>query len=327
MHIPVIKKLMFKDNLLIERALPSEGKISASKGDHVEPFNKLGTCKVSYEITELGSKFSPHGSAKKMSAYHAGALVGHVGRSRFNAPYNGYLEKNSAGYYFRSEAKDYWLLPGVWGEITDILDNRSVLIKTQAVDLHVPVTTSANLSGELIVFPNPSEILAAQYFNNYLKSSAGKIVYVGHTVSMDIIKTAERMNVGTVLGGSADKEVFDYAVANNIGLGLFSGFGEINTPDFVFDFINNVSNRYVFFYANRNVLQIPIPPDDEMSMKSGPKSVLRYVKKGLKVQLLNSNNFGQIGVVDRVSKFSIFVKLDDKDDVVEVTPPNLLAIE
>ncbi len=327
MYIPVIKKLIYKKNLFIERVMPSEGKLSVLVGSTVEPFNKLGTCKVSYEVVELGDKFRPAKSAQKLSSYHAGMVVGKLGSGSFLAPFNGYLEKIGQQYFFRSEPTDYWLLPGVWGEVTDVVDNKSVLIKTQAIDLHVPITTKNDIAGELIVFPNPSEILAAQYFHNYMKSTNGKIVYVGHTISMDIIKMAKELNVGVVLAGSADKEVYDYAVANNIGLGLFSGFGEIATPDYVFEFINNISNRYVFFFAKRNVLQVPVPPDVQMESTAQVGSVLKNVKKGMRVQILKSMYFGKYGVVDRVSKFSIFVKLDDRDEIVEVFPPNVFVIE
>jgi hypothetical protein len=133
--------------------------------------------------------------------------------------------------------------------------------------------------------------------------------------------------VEAILAGSADVNVYEYAEENNVALGLFTGFGEIATPQFIFDFINEISNRYVFFYGNKHYVQIPVPHDEERYKVKKMRSVLKYVRKGLRVQVLSSSNFGDIGKVDRVSKNSIFVKLEEKDEIVETTPPNILAVE
>ena len=97
MYIPVVKKIIYKDNLFIERTLPEEGYINVSVGDKVEPFNKLGTCKVTYEVFDLGDKFKPQGGAQRLASYASGMLVGSAGRKKFYAPYNGTLEKTENG--------------------------------------------------------------------------------------------------------------------------------------------------------------------------------------------------------------------------------------
>ncbi len=330
MHIPVIKKLLYRENLLVERTLPADGQLTASIGDIVEPFNKLGTCKMTYEVFDLGADFKLVKVLKpsELTTFHSGELLGKKGFNKVFAPFDGFVEKGEVGkLLYKSEPKDYWLLPGVWGTIRDISKDRSVLINTQAIDMHIPIMTGKQKSGELIVFPNPSEILVSQYFRNYLKSGVGKIVYVGHHLTQEIVEIALGLNVSVVLAGSAEKDIFDYCSEKNLGLGLFSGFGDIQTPDFIYEFLNNISNRYVFYYPGRHVLQIPVPKDSELDITGELGSILRYVKKGMRVQVFNSSNFGHMGIVDRVLKSSIFVKLDGKDQVVEVSPPNILAIE
>ncbi len=327
MYVPIIKKIIYKDEVLIERALPGEGHITVSVGDRVEPSDKLGTCKIVYEVVELGEKFKPNQREDGSNYYANEALVGTRGRDKFHAPFGGLLERNAQGFIFKSEERDYWLLPGVWGTVKDIAENRSVLLSTQTVDVHIPVTCGEVYSGELIVFPNPSEMLTVQYFNNYIKSAKGKVVYVGNNVSIDLIRTAHNLKIKSILAGSASKEAFDYAREKGLSLGLFVGFGNIKTPEPIYNFINEVTNRYVFFYTHNKTLQVPVPTDSGFEKNKRPKKILKHLKKGLTVQVLNSENFGQMGVVDRVSKSGIFVKLHENNEVIQVKLPNLLIIE
>lgn len=322
-YIPTLRKIVNNSDVLIERSLPKAGALFVSKGDEVEPFKKIGSCKVSYEITELGSKFKPDNQYKVTNRFNKGLLVGKVGRTKFVAPYNGYLEKKDKEYIFRSEERDYFLLPGVWGVIEDVKDNVSVLLRTQSKDIHVPIATNNFKAGELIVFPNPGELLASQYLNNYLKSSTGKIIYVGNTVTADLLKKAKELDIEAILAGSANKDVFDYANNINMSLGLFNMFGSCETPDYIYNYLNEVSNRYVFFYGSRNILQIPTREKG----KKADDSVLKYVRKGLRVQVLDAVNFGRVGTVDSATKSGIFVQLDKSDELVEVKPPNLLALD
>jgi len=327
MFAPIIKKTIYKDEVFVERALPNEGQITVSAGDTVGPADKLGTCKVVYEMVTLGAAFKPHLRNEGSNFYANETLVGSQRRHKFYAPFGGFLEKKGEEYIFRSEERDYWLLPGVWGVVKDIAENRSVLIKTQAVDIHLPVTCGEVVSGELIVFPNPSEMLTAQYFHNYIKTAEGKIVYVGNNLSLEMIKTARDLKIKSVLAGSAGKDVFEYAKEYGISLGLFVGFGSIRTPEIIYNFINDVTSRFVFLYTDEHLLQIPVPLNAGFEKNTKPGNILKYIRRDMTVQVLNSENFGQMGVVDRVNKSGIFVKLFENSEVVQVTPPNVLIIE
>ena len=328
MYIPVIKKIVYQEEVLVERNLPKEGEISISVGEQVDPSSKMGSCKVSYNEVILGTKFKFSRGISEKGVVEKDIKVGKVGKSNFYAPFKGYLVNEDGNYVFKSEEKDYLLLPGVWGEVVDISENTSVLLKTQLIDVHLPIATKKVRSGELIVFPNPSGILALQYFENYVKSASGKIIYVGNYATQDLMKKAIDLNVSAILAGSASRSVYDLALSNQIALGLFTGFGEMNTPEVVYNYLNDITNRYVFFVGEKNSLRVPISKDvDGKITKSKPKNILKYVKKGLKVQVFNTSKFGQIGVVDRVSKSSIFVEFGDEAEVVEVKPPNVFAIE
>jgi hypothetical protein len=150
---------------------------------------------------------------------------------------------------------------------------------------------------------------------------------VGNNISLELIKTAAELKVEALLAGSADVNAYEYALENNVSLGLFTGFGKIATPRYIFDFINEITNRYVFFYSDTHRLQIPVPVDEQRFQVQKMRSILKYVRKGLRVQVLNSKNFGAIGAVDRVTKDSIFVKLEENEEIVKIAPPNIFAVE
>ncbi|OGC46296.1 hypothetical protein A2V49_00325 [candidate division WWE3 bacterium RBG_19FT_COMBO_34_6] len=335
-YIPTIKKMYFVSDILIERIMPVEGQINVQPHSLVDPSTNLATCKISYEVINLGQKFIP--SKKNITSFNQGDLVGKVHKNKFIAPFKGSLYQLENNYYFKSEEKDNWLLAGVWGEVLETSHNRSVLLKTQGMNIHVPICTPKIKSGELIVFPNPEKNLVLKYLENYVKTSIGKIIYVGNKITIDIVKKAAELKIDVILGGSADLEVYTFAKANDIGLGLFSIIGNANTPNNIFNFINEITNRYVFFYGDRGVLQIPMPavkPEIKVKKVSNAtkssnlinQPFLKFVKKGLEVQIFEYDHFGKIGVVDRVGKSGILVRLYDGDEIVSVLPPNLVACE
>ena len=329
MYIPIIKKVVKTNNVLIERSLPKEGKIYVEPGNNVEPSDKIGSCKVSYEAVDLGENFKPYKVFATGQLALAETAVGRQGSKKFVSPFNGYLRRNNGNYFFMAQEKDYWLLPGVWGEVVKVKRGYSVLLKTQMTDMHIPVATKSFTAGELIVFPNPSQLLEAQFLNKYLKSAAGKIIYAGHSITLNFITEAHRLNVPGILAGSASRDVLTYANKNKIAIGLFTGFGQIPTPNFIYNMLNDIAHRYVFLDGARNVLRIPatVPFSAKELSDSIPKSILQYVKKDLQVQIFKSPYFGYTGKVDKVSKSSIFVKVSAEAEPFEVSPPNVFAIE
>jgi len=326
MYIPVITKIKITNGILVERDLPKPGEITTAVGDKVEPSQKIGSTKVSYKIINLGNKFRLKRGLSFGNTVSKGAVLGSTGIKKFKAPFKGILYKNDLGScYFKSVSQDYWLLPGVWGEIVDIKEGISVLLKTQTKDMQFVASTPGFVSGELIVFPNPSELLEMEYLNRYLKFASGKIIYVGDCLSPMVLERAAALNVGALLVGSASAHMFDEAKRLKINLGIFSGFGDMKTPSSVYFELNEVSHRYVFFYGDKGKLSIPLPVGTEEPKTK--RKVLKFVKKGIDVQIFISKAYGSYGIVDRVTKSSIFVRLENGEDIVEVLPPYIFAIE
>ncbi|HNS71179.1 MAG TPA: hypothetical protein PKK07_00470 [bacterium] len=358
MYAPVLKKLTDNRNTYIERALPSAGEIFIKEGDEVRPFDKIGECVYSQRRTIYPPSFKPDNLKTDRKFYYAGSVLGKLKSKNIQSPYNGNLSKidNSRGGYSFDEAESkYVLLSGTWGKVQKVYEKRSVLISTITRDLLFAASTEVHVSGELVVFPNPMEILEKYYLESFSKNNFGKIVYVGHFADLEVVKRACEMGTVAVLAGSAHRSTFNYAKSKGLGFGVISGFGVLETPDPIYRFLSSISYRHVFFQGEGNILRIPMSPEDQKtipsskidvnndnkSRKSKKKkkeenilnesvtelNIIREVVPGLDVIVLQSPNFGKIGTVDRVEDSSIFVKFNNENDTAEVKLPNFFLIE
>ena len=327
MYIPIDRKIKYRNNLLLERPLPSVGYLTTQVGDLVQPFTKLGMTKVSYQKLLLGQELKLRRGKKEGAYFYTGEKIGAVSGTKIAAPFNGYLQKEGDQYILKQEERDYWLLAGVWGEVVGIVKDTSVLLSTQAIDLRMVISTFENFSGELLVFPNPGEGLIMEYLENLSKSLQGKVVYIGDFLSLKVLKRASELGVRGVLAGGTDVSTYSNAKKLGIYVGLFVGFGNVSVPSTTFDIIKNVSNRFVFIEKDAQLLRIPVPEKfDPKVVKSQERSVIKLAKKGLQVLVLQKPNFGRIGIVDKVSESSIFVKFPEKEGTVEVFIPNVLSL-
>jgi hypothetical protein len=330
MLVPVLSKIQDSSEVLIERVLPVSGQLLVTEGTHVAPYDHLGLCTFSQKILRLSHKFKPTDLKRDGQFYYYNSRLGYDGKTKIDAPYNGNLHKTkSGGYEFTEETKKYTLLSGVWGDVTKIIDANSVLIKASMRDLNLVVATKTMFAGELLVFPNPTHFLEKFYLEGFASDSAdGKIIYVGNHVTLQFLKDAIKYGLGGIIGGSADRETFRYAVEAGISFGLFGGFGRIDTPEDVYGVLNNVSNRYVFFQGERNLLRIPMPQEEKvLSIEPNIPFALAEVRAGMRVTVLQRPYFGKSAVVDRVGTSSIFVKFGVNESSVEIFSPNFFILQ
>lgn len=330
MKIPVINKITKQKGVYIERSLPVDGAIKVSQGAEILPYDSLGECSYSHRMMHYQKGFKPKKFKEDGQFYYFGSDIGKYHSQTVTAPYNGNLFKNNDGTFTYTEVESrYLLLSGVWGVVDKIVESKSVLLKTSMRNINLVAATKVDFAGELIVFPNPSHVLEKHYIEEFsVEAAEGKIVYVGHNVDTPLLEEAQKYGWGGVVSGSCDKETFDYAKTKNMCFGIFTGFGDNPTPDDVYNLLSNVSNRYVFFVGEKNVLQIPIPKDEVLQDTAYSKvNPLKEIAQGQKVMVLQKNYFGKLGVVDRIEEFSIFVKFDTEQKPVEIKIPNFNIVE
>ncbi len=329
MLAPVVTKVLNSKEVLIERVMPVPGQLIVTENATVVPFDHIGVCNFSQKLLKLPKHFRPAHFKKPGQFYYTNNLLGKNRRSVISAPYNGHLYAMPDGdFEFREDPKKYTLLSGVWGKVAKIVDKNAVLIKADTKDINLVAATKSYFAGELVVFPNPSHLLEKFYLEGFASgASDGKIIYVGNHVSLSLLKDAVKYGVGGIVAGSADTETYRFAVSSGVSFGIFGGFGDIATPDEVYTILNNVPNRYVFFQGERNLLRIPMPPEQEVSSiePNNPK-IIAEVEKGMRVLVLQRPYFGKSGVVDRVAESSIFVRFSINENPVEVRLPNFFIL-
>lgn len=324
MYVPIIRKIMNRNGTFLERVLPEKGEISVKVGDKVSPYNPLGSCKISYNQIILPKDFKPLDNLNFGRLLH-GATLGRTKKQYIHAPYNGFLEKESQGsrWIFKETGRDHTLLAGAWGTVRNIVSGRSILLEISAKDFLMPVTCGSVFSGELIVFPNPSELLIGSFLENFTKDVSGKIFYIGGHIGLSTVMKAHSLNLVTLLAGSVSKDAFTFAKSKNMNLGIFEGFGEIPTSKMIFDELKNISSRFVFFDVERQLFRVPMPDKLEATAVKKP---LKQLSVGDSVQIFQAPYFGYIGTVDTINESSILVKTSKNSNLVEVFMPNFFLV-
>jgi hypothetical protein len=323
--VPRVNKYKRSNDVLVERALPGTGNLTAKVGDRVEPFTKLGMAKVSYGSMDIDSKLKLERRKIEGGFFYTGEKIGKVGSNAVIAPFDGTLLKEEGHYTLKQEQRDFWLLSGVWGEVKKVQNNESVLIKTQTTDFSLPICTPGSRAGELIVFPNPSELLEMQYIEKFAKDIFGKLIYVGNFAKQEALAKAHELGASGMLAGSVDRAGYNFAKQNGMFLGVFSGFGRIPTPKFMFDILKEVSNRYIFVQGERKLVRIPAPEPQYIENES--KGVVATLEEGSMVQVFESPHFGWIGRVSAITKREVHVVFEDDKSEIKVKYPNLIAVE
>src|SRR3989344_3763729 len=93
MYIPTLKKVLYTNNVQIERALPAVGKINIAKGEKTEPFTRLGMSKISYKQMEISTELEFIRTKGWKNFYYSGEKIGKWNSKYIIAPFDGYLEK------------------------------------------------------------------------------------------------------------------------------------------------------------------------------------------------------------------------------------------
>ena len=326
MLVKVIKKAAYIKNLNVERTLPANGTVTSKKGDKVEPFTKLGMAKFSYGLMNIDLNLKLAKGKTEDSYFYEGEKVGKINGQNVYSPFNGNLLKQENKYVLKQEERDFWLLAGVWGEVQNVIENRSVLIKSQCMDLALTASTEFSYSGEFVAFPNPSELLELQYIEKFARGVFGKIIYAGDYASYELISRSIELGALGILAGSADRKGFVLAKQNSLFLGVFSGFGYITTPKPIYDKLKEISNRYVF--VQPQILRIPVPNDFVLSELIKDAGNFVELEKGMVVSVLQTPYYGYSGQVTEIQGDEVYVKVFDiEEESVMVKYPNLIVLD
>lgn len=330
MRIPLVNKINKVNNFFVERVLPDVGALFVQKGDKLEPFSRVGETKISYFLQKIDPAFT---LTKAPNSYIAkGVEVGQKKVSSFKlqklyAPYNGFIRSVGDGtFLFEQEKQNYTLLSGVWGEVKDVVENKAVLIQSSATVIYAAISTGFDAEGELVVLPNPSELLEDPYFNNFTKEVGGKIIYSGYFIKLENLKKAIDFGVRGIIAGGCDMASIKYAQQAGFSLVSLSGYGRIPTPVSIYELFNSVSNRYVFIRGSVGEVFVPSEVPFNEAPKKSKKDFFVNIKNGMIVQILERPYFGWMGVVENFDESKVSVRLLNGVEVISIDSTNLLSL-
>lgn len=209
------------------------------------------------------------------------------------------------------------LTAGVGGEVVKVLPGKAVLIKTSAVIVRGVVGKGEDDEGEIRIvagYDAPIEL-------NAIDASCGGGVLVGGFVpSLEVFKKAEAVGVKGIVCGGADFAAFQ---KTNLSTLLTEGFGRPPLNRKVFEFLKKVEGRHAFLSPGHEELLVA-RLDDDIEDVEETSGVFVELKEGMGVQVFTSENFGQMGKVEKILEDEVEVEvLLSSEDRIEVPGRNV----
>lgn len=320
MIIPTFRNIAYLKKIQIERPLPSKGKILVEIGEEVASYTKLGYSKFSLKEVLIPEYFKLKGGYKNGKDVLTGSVVATCEDKYLISPFDGKVEKRGENYVIVKNPEDFWLVAGVSGMVSQIVPNRSVLIESQGFELKLVATSTTMTEGVLEVLPNPSELLEIEFMNRYIKNGTGKIVYIGNFLRKEMLIKAMEIGCEGILCGSCDRDTLKYAHRNNFFVGVLSGFGRMPTPVRVLEFLKSFNSKYCLVRENSENIFI-----SELGYEYQNEPAYYNLKVGLKVRVLDYPYFGWEGVVEKIEKNKVYVRINDISELVETEAVNLIS--
>lgn len=321
MIIPTIKNIKFLEEVYIERAMPSKGKILLNIGEKVSSYSKLGFSKNSIRELIIPSDYKLTLKNKKNnSPIKTHDQVAVKGNKYIFSPFDGYLEDRGSNYAIVKNPEDYWLISGVSGYVFSVVPSRSVLIKSSGFELKFFATSHSSCEGVLEVLPNPSELIEIEYMDKYIKNGIGKIVYTGDYLRKEMLVKAIEIGCEGLIASSCDRETLLFAKENNFFVGILSGFGRIPVREKTWKFLKAFRSKYAIVREGSGNLFLS---ESESNYKND--SCYVNLKEGLDVIVLDYPYFGWEGKVEAVERELVRVKITKIGEVVVTHFQNLLA--
>ncbi len=320
MIIPTFRNLIYKESMLVERPLPSKGKIMVTEGDMVESYTKLGYTKHTLKEVIIPENYKIDSKFKAGKDVLMGNFVASLQGKFIISPFDGKLEKRGNSYALVKNPEDFWLVSGVSGAVKQVVSNRSVLIETSGFELKIVASSTNYTEGVLEVLPNPSELIEIDFMNKYIKNGTGKIVYTGNFLRREMLDKAIEIGCEGVLCGSCDRETLVVGLKNNFFVGVLAGFGRMPLPSKILSFLKSHNSKYCIVREGSGNLFVS---EHGLSYQNEPAYV--NLKEGIFVRVLDYPYFGWEGVVEKIENDRVYVRINDIDEVVDTSINNLVA--
>jgi hypothetical protein len=259
---------------------------------------------------------------------------------KVKSPIDGFVEKASeitGQVILREPPQPVTVKAFIDGEVTEIIPNEGVVVKTTATFIQGIFGVGGETGGEIIVVvDSPSVELTPDLLKPEHK---GKVVVGGSYVSIETIKKGIEVGVaGLISGGMGDQDLkqllgYDLGVAitghEDLGLTLVitEGFGRINMAHRTFALLKEREGLRASISGATQIragvirpeIIVSLPPDLLSEESEARVAAEDGVKPGDPVRIIRQPNFGQLGKVKRLIPEITVMESETRVRVMEVT--------
>jgi len=320
-----LNKYFIDPEALIERSMPCIGSISTKKGSVVQSFDKIGECKLVME--EKTFTFDGDLQKKRGDFVSQGEVVASSKKAfglevSTKSPYTGYIVKTDSvnkEINIRKPSRNFELISGVPGFITDVKEGQGVLITTRALRVRGVASFGFEVGAELFVYGEHGDSLKQENFENEL---AEKIVVCGH-LTREAYAKGRAVGVEGFVCGSCNLALFTNLKEDYPPVLVLEGFGKIPLSQLVFDYLKSVQSRFVVLRSCEQELLIPESGEQAWC---GAKNVnFVDINKGQVVQIFCFPYYGLFGTVISYDekKGNVEVEVWEKKEKIELPVENI----
>ena len=327
MIIPVFKSIQFYTKFLIERSLPSKGKIMAVENTYIKPWDRLGFCRTSNKEIIIPKDYKIQKKFLSKNFVKSGELIGKKKNNYLFSTFDGFIQNRGVANVVISYPQDVFKVSGVFGNVVNVASSNSVLIETSGYEIRLVATSTSSTEGQLIVLPNPTDILQIEFMNRYVKEGVGSIIYIGDYLRLEVLNRAMEIGCSGVICGSCDREVIQYAKENNFFVGIFSGFGRIPTHSKTYKLLKSKDKQYCIVQEDSENLFISVNPNED---SNNPLDLITQsyltINNGIGVIVLDYPYYGWEGEVIEINQADVYVRLLGNGEVIKTNNFGIIAL-
>lgn len=330
MILPIKRRMIEREEVLIERRLIAPGKMLVRVGDKVEASETIGTAEVSSGLREidLASMFgvSPKdvekGFLKEVGqAVHHGETIFRVKKmlglrsEEYNSPVEGQISEVRDGVIgIRSNPTEVSLAAGFTGTIDKVDEGEGATILSTATTVR-GVTGFGKLHfGEIKVVGRGTDMLLPQDLDS---DCSERIVVGGALLATDTIEKALAIGVvGLVTSGINFREASSFGSREKAGLGLLilEGYGLHRFDKEILDRLQELDGHYAALNGEESLLLVGAPGHGR-KITGQP---WRELKVGDTVRVVIGPELGRIGKVGKIGGEDEVVASGLKSRLVEI---------
>lgn len=328
MKLKIIKKYVNLPEAFIERRMPAKGKISVKVGETVNSYDQIGEANYSLEsekVTYTGEVAVKEGDRVYPSDLLACEKKYVVKKTEYRTNISGRVAKideKSSFIEIKSLPKKFDLISGVTGEVVDVSNNISVLIKSPASVARAVDGCGSEVGGEIIVLKE-SELIDDALISEKV---AGKIIFA-NTITDSAIKKARTFGCTGFVIASCEYSQFKKWSSEDVSLLVTEGFGKLQFNTYLVQLLDQLTSKFALLRTHDKDLVLPVDKENgKFYFPANKKEEFEAeASAGDRVYILSRSLFGTVAKIVQVNEKEGTLKLNIRGNTTEI-PSDIVAL-